>query len=64
MYTSCEPPFGVPCNRTLDIVKICWLAPVVFLFRFGRVLHVKSYVVSFICRLSCNTAVLELRAAS
>ena len=25
-----------------DIVKICWLAPVIFPFRIGRVFHVKS----------------------
>ena len=25
----------------LDIVKICWLAPVAFSFHLGRVFHVK-----------------------
>jgi hypothetical protein len=32
------------CNLTPDIVKICWLAPMVFPSRVGKVFHVKSHV--------------------
>jgi len=39
--SSCKPPLGV-VNIHPDIVKICWLAPVVFSLRIGEVFHVKS----------------------
>ena len=70
IYSSCKPPFGmresiVNLRRSvtaLDIVKICWLAPIVFPFHLERVFHVKSscplwliyYFASFICRHLCN----------
>ena len=39
-----KPPYGV-VTRLLKIVRsVCWLAPVVFTFRIGRVFHVKSCV--------------------
>jgi hypothetical protein len=31
------------CNLTPDIVKICWLATMVFPSRVGMVFHVKSH---------------------
>ena len=60
IYTSCKPSSwdNKSCKSPTfvtspDIVKICWLVPVVFLFHLGRVFHVK--ISCLLCLIYCSS---------